>query len=776
MNVAKLKYEIDSLQAKDASENLKTMSKAAKDAENAQKGLGTSSSKAGRDIVAANSNVARSNGVVTKAYTAMRVAALAAIAGMIAGLVTLTNLMGKFVSSSIEAQKQQAQLAAAIRSTGGAAGQTLASLNAHAAALQKVTLFGDEATNTAQGILLTFTKIRGDVFPRATEAVQDLAQALGVSLQSAAIQVGKALNDPVTGMTAMSRSGITFTESQKELVKSMVASGDMLGAQTLILKELETQFGGSARAARETLGGALTALGNAWGDLFEMSGESTNGLRLSIESLATAVSNPAFAAFMSAVGSVLFGALQAATFAATALANGIIFLVDHIDTIGVAAATAGTLMAIAFGPAVLAAIASGFVAMGAAGVTAINAITLAIAANPFGAIAVGITVAITAIYIFRDEIQKAIGVDVVQIAKNAANMLIGSFFAAYEDIKFVWSNFGNIMGAAVIGGVNIAIGAINTLVNGAKRSINDVINLANMIPGVDIGTLDVSGSAISSIGNQYAEALGGAIGERNQAVQDAMSFDYIGAIGNSFKESTPDVQAFNAALGQLEESATTAGGAIKKAADKDPWKGLRGEVDKASEGFNFVKDAAKGALSTIRQDLLKGELNWRSFGNAALGVFDKIINKVEDQLASALANALFPSSGSGGSLFGSLLGGIGKIFGFAKGTDYAPGGVAMVGEEGPELLELPRGSKVNTANETRRMMNPANQNRGKGSEDRVTIVLRDDSGRMASIADQQIQTRSGTIIQVAVEQSRSQIMPTVAEYQGDRAGSDYRIT
>lgn len=41
---------------------------------------------------------------------------------------------------------------------------------------------------------------------------------------------------------------------------------------------------------------------------------------------------------------------------------------------------------------------------------------------------------------------------------------------------------------------------------------------------------------------------------------------------------------------------------------------------------------------------------------------------------------------------------------YAKGTDFAPGGLAVVGEEGPELINLPRGSQVKTASETRRLL------------------------------------------------------------------------
>lgn len=199
--------------------------------------------------------------------------------------VGLAASMVAFVRNTSEAQKVQAQLGAVLRSTGGAAGQTIEALNAHAAALQKVTTFGDEAINAMQGVLLTFTQIRGPQFTQATESILDMAQALGMDLQSAAIQVGKALNDPILGVTSLSRAGVQFSASQRAVIKELVETNRMAEAQTIILKELETQFGGSASAARNTLGGALAALKNVIGDLFEFDVDQTSGIVGAINAL-----------------------------------------------------------------------------------------------------------------------------------------------------------------------------------------------------------------------------------------------------------------------------------------------------------------------------------------------------------------------------------------------------------------------------------------------------------------------------------------------------------
>jgi len=210
---------------------------------------------------------------------------LGSAAKRLAGALAIGATIKKVVDATAQAQYVQAQLSAALTSTGNAAGQSIESLNAHAEALSRLSVFDDEAIGGAQALLLTFTKIQGDVFPKATEAVLNVAQAMGGDLRGAAIQVGKALNDPLRGMTALSRSGIQFTEEQKALVKSLIETGQTVQAQAIILKELDTQFAGSAAAARNTIGGALQGLKNDFDNLFEADSGSTAPLVTAINGL-----------------------------------------------------------------------------------------------------------------------------------------------------------------------------------------------------------------------------------------------------------------------------------------------------------------------------------------------------------------------------------------------------------------------------------------------------------------------------------------------------------
>ena len=170
-------------------------------------------------------------------------------------------------------QKAIAQVEAGLKSTGNQVGITSEKLQEMAADLQKTSIFGDE--EILQGVtaqLLTFTNITGEQFERTQVAALDLATRLDGDLKSASIMLGKALNDPVANLSALSRAGIQFSEDQKTLINSLVETGDEAGAQTIILNELEKQYGGSAAAAAEAGLGPVQQLKNQFSDLTEQIG------------------------------------------------------------------------------------------------------------------------------------------------------------------------------------------------------------------------------------------------------------------------------------------------------------------------------------------------------------------------------------------------------------------------------------------------------------------------------------------------------------------------
>lgn len=193
-----------------------------------------------------------------------------------------------------EAEKAAAQLDSAFAKTGKTLGLTRSALDGLATEMQRTTTYGDDLVKEAQAILLSFDQVRGEAFERTIKVAGDLSTRLGVDLKSSVRQVGLALQDPVAGLTLLRRAGISFNDSQKNLIKSLLDTGQAGKAQNVILSELERRFGGAAQAARNTLGGALAGLKNAFGDLFEGTKEGTTGATQAINSLADALQNENF--------------------------------------------------------------------------------------------------------------------------------------------------------------------------------------------------------------------------------------------------------------------------------------------------------------------------------------------------------------------------------------------------------------------------------------------------------------------------------------------------
>ena len=169
--------------------------------------------------------------------------------------------------------KAEAKVQQALKTTNQTVGYNFRQLTDYASELQGKTIFGDEtilAKSTAR--LLAFTNITGENFKRTQALALDLATALEMDLGSASLQLGKALSDPLTKLSSLSRAGITFSEEQTAVIRQLAKTGELAKAQAMILDELEKKFGGQAEAAARTGLGAVQQLKNAWGDFLEQIG------------------------------------------------------------------------------------------------------------------------------------------------------------------------------------------------------------------------------------------------------------------------------------------------------------------------------------------------------------------------------------------------------------------------------------------------------------------------------------------------------------------------
>lgn len=343
--------------------------------------LGDSSSavRAVRETTNAYDDMSRGVAKAGKALTVGVTLPIAAAAA--AGIKELTN-----------SGKVAAQTEAVIRSTGSAANVTAKHVDDLATSLMHQSGADDEAIKSGENLLLTFTQIHNqagkgnDVFDQATQSALDLSVAWGIDMSSAATKVGKALNDPVAGISALTKVGVTFSAQQKETIKQLVDTGDVLGAQKVILAELNKEVGGSAAAYGDTLAGSV---------------ERAKNELLNASAALVSVAAPAFRLVATAAGEVasfladLPGPARTAVgvFAGLAASLGPILIVaGNIRKIFTGVVTAigavsnGIIMLLPYVGEAIAALQ----AMGLAGALAMGAITLGI-----GAIIAGLVIIAT---------------------------------------------------------------------------------------------------------------------------------------------------------------------------------------------------------------------------------------------------------------------------------------------------------------------------------------------------------------------------------------------
>lgn len=200
----------------------------------------------------------------------------------VAALGGIAALSAAFVNGVKDAAAYQVianQTAAVIKSTGNVAHLSVKGLEDMAGSLETMSGVDEEIILHGENVLATFTNIRNevgkgnDIFNQATTASLNMSVALGEDMQNASIQLGKALNDPIHGLTALQRVGVTFSQTQKDQITQMIKSGHTMQAQKVILAELNREFGGAAQAAGSGFSGALAHLKDVVGDTFRSFGQ-----------------------------------------------------------------------------------------------------------------------------------------------------------------------------------------------------------------------------------------------------------------------------------------------------------------------------------------------------------------------------------------------------------------------------------------------------------------------------------------------------------------------
>jgi len=373
---------------------------------------------------------------------------LAAILGLYEGG---RAFISNFVSNVEQHQAAESSLSTTIKTTGDAVGLTVDQLNKLAEANSKNSTVSQNANLQAEAVLLNYNELGKNVFPQAAASVDDLATKLAHGLppslqqtEQAAKLLGKALEDPATGMTALTRVGVTFSAQQVEQAKAMMKNNDLVGAQKLLLTDVSDVVSGQAAAAQDTFAGKLAVTKNAMENL-EIGLSNTAGKDL--PKLADAMNHA-----VDVAGKLLAPAFQILK---EALAQLTQVYEAHKEQIDIVVKALGYLVAVILGGLVL--------AIGAA-----------------------IVVLAQIIRLIADLITWVS--DAITIIGNLGATIIRVFTSLWDDAKAGFDNFGN----------NIR--------NWANNVINDIVNFFKQLPSkigdaVGSGAKDVTGVAGSIVKN-----------------------------------------------------------------------------------------------------------------------------------------------------------------------------------------------------------------------------------------------------------------------------------
>jgi phage-related protein len=582
-----------------------------------------------------------------------------------------------------ESNKIAAQTEAVIKSTGGAAGLTAAQFGDLAESIARKTGVDDEAIQSAQNLLATFTNVRNeagkgkDVFSQATEVLVDMGAALGTDARSSAVQLGKALNDPIKGITALSRVGVTFTDQQKEQIRTMQEAGDMAGAQAVILAELRKEFGGSAEAQataadklkvsigniQEEIGarlvpivdkaatwladrlpGALDVLGRAGGRLLE-------------------ILRPVFDTIVKAVESFLY------TFRTGFSVEDVATPVERIaffvrDTLWPILQRVGAFIADNLKP-ILIGLGVAFVALTSPVSLIVGALVLAYTKSETFRKVIGAVVGF-----ITDKVMPAFGV--------LASYVVEQIGSLVEWWKSIWPQVSEAIGHVL----NVVSMIVAKFIEGAKlawRLFGD--DLFRVIKGAfDIirNVVEVVLDVIAGVIRTVVAVINGDWGKAWQAIKDTFGNVWDGIVG--ILRGAWDI--LSGIFGGIFEAVRNVLGGV--------WDWLKGHWEQAIQNVKLV--VVWGLLKVV--DFLAGfamkslELGEKAFGWIP-GIGDKIrqaqtgLNVLKDTATKTLLALAGIEVGSGGGGGGS------QVKFLAAGGDVTPFRPHVVGEDGPELF-IPR--------------------------------------------------------------------------------------
>jgi len=567
--------------------------------------------------------------------------------------IGLTAPLGIMAAQSVKAfdeqQKAIAQVEAGLASTGAQVGYTSEQLQKMAADLQAKTLFGDEEIlKGATAQLLTFTNIAGENFDRTQAVALDLATRLDGDLKSASIQLGKALNDPVANLTALSRAGIQFSADQKEVIKGLAEGGNLAQAQTIILAELEKQYGGSAAAAAQAGTGPFKQLQNTISDISEEFGRLINDM---LKPLVPKIQ---------------------------ALVASFTNLTDRQKKVAL------TLAAIAASVGPLMLLVSGLIKAR----MAMAALNLVMMANPLGAVVAGVTLLVGAITLLRSstkttrEETESFILRTKELDKEQEILALNTKRRAME------TELAQLKQAEAAEKANAAVGSLGDKFDKqiASRNVSrygeQITDMSSAIIELKKATAEAQFGDTSQAGLSVLPTPTPAEVQSTQELSTTLTQEMLPAmekVAALHRPMADDILAAAYANHELKGSFTELGEAVKLPADR--------MIELSKFAAQQLPGFFSGAFDAIADST-------QSFGQYIMDVLERLIKKAITLAATFAAISIF-TGGAGGAAVGGFGGfmkegfGLGGIPQMASGGLFTGASLAMVGEGSGTSLSNP---------------------------------------------------------------------------------------
>jgi len=630
-------------------------------------------------------------------------ASLAATMGPIIAIGAAFSTVNSALSSFSDRERDINILKQGLENLGKGGTDSLNRLQEAASKLGDETLFNQEEFTRGFNLLTSFRKIGVESYERVAQAAADVAQLNQVDVKTSFMQLAKALEDPERNLSALNRSGISFTKTQTEIIKTLMKANRTAEAHSMILDVVGNAYNRTSQAAAKGFAGQVDSLGEAWRDFGEALGKAVLPVLSPVVQGMTALIN-----FLNSAGGKATAIILGITLAVKGLSVVLPLVNANLLAIKVSAQIAtGQLVAT---QATLAATSAGF----ATATAAANAFKLALAKTGIGLVVLALGFMTAEIIKASDE-QKRFNQILEEGSAATVTEEIEKTTAELEALETKLKGLPEVMPFK-----ELTVEGYNKEIDETKKKLDDLNERLVIAQGIEL----------------WKEF------EKTNTTLQAQNAELEASIERSKLKTEEAKKEFDmqAKINELNEKygESTAASLIEILKENQAHEATIEAIKKKGEAADALKDKYKAIGDTIRSEITSS-IKDAIQGSKSLGeAMGQILNKIADQaMEVALNMALWGSAGTGGS--GGLLGGLLSGLGFANGGRPPVGKASVVGERGPELF-VPK---------TAGTIVPNDKLSGGGE---VNVVINVDASGSSVEGDEQGAKQFGMVLSAAIQQ------------------------